>query len=30
MKGAELYDDPTFLAGYRELRQQRLGLNGAL
>lgn len=30
MKGSELYDDPVFLAGYRTLRQQKLGLNDEL
>ena len=30
MKGAELYDDPEFLHGYRELRRARLGINDAL
>ncbi|GAA1575791.1 MULTISPECIES: class I SAM-dependent methyltransferase [Kribbella] len=30
MKGTELYDDPEFLRGYRELRQARLGINDAL
>ncbi|ADB29439.1 Methyltransferase type 11 [Kribbella flavida DSM 17836] len=30
MKGADLYDDPDFLAGYRELRRSGLGLNEVL
>ncbi len=30
MKGAELYDDPDFLAGYRQLRRERLGVNDDL
>lgn len=30
MKGAELYDDPEFLAGYQQLRRERLGLNDDL
>lgn len=27
MKGSELYDDPDFLSGYRQLRRDGLGLN---
>ncbi|MFB6723094.1 class I SAM-dependent methyltransferase [Kribbella sp. NPDC056345] len=30
MKGAELYDDPVFLAGYQQLRRERRGLNDEL
>ncbi|GAA0586347.1 class I SAM-dependent methyltransferase [Kribbella sandramycini] len=30
MQGAELYDDPEFLAGYQELRRAKLGLNDEL
>ena len=30
MKGSEVYDDPTFLHGYRELRRTGLGLNDEL
>jgi len=30
VKGAELYDDPVFLAGYRQLRRDKLGLNEEL
>ncbi len=30
MKGTELYDDPDFLAGYQQLRRERLGLNDDL
>lgn len=30
MRGADLYDDPVFLAGYRKLRQQKQGLNDEL
>ncbi|MFG1818449.1 class I SAM-dependent methyltransferase [Kribbella sp. NPDC049174] len=30
MKGSELYDDPDFLSGYRQLRRDRLGLNDSL
>ncbi|GAB3923295.1 class I SAM-dependent methyltransferase [Kribbella albertanoniae] len=30
MKGTELYDDPQFLAGYRQLRRERLGVNDDL
>jgi 2-polyprenyl-3-methyl-5-hydroxy-6-metoxy-1,4-benzoquinol methylase len=30
VKGADLYDDPVFLAGYRELRRAKRGLNDEL
>ncbi|WBQ08656.1 class I SAM-dependent methyltransferase [Kribbella sp. CA-293567] len=30
MKGADLYDDPDFLAGYQRLRREGLGLNDEL
>ena len=30
MKGSELYDDPDFLSGYRQLRRDGLGLNDAI
>jgi len=30
MHGADLYDDPRFLAGYQQLRAQKLGLNDEL
>ncbi|WP_433013687.1 class I SAM-dependent methyltransferase [Kribbella sp. CA-294648] len=30
MRGDELYDDPVFLAGYRELRRDKRGLNDEL
>ena len=30
VNGAELYDDPVFLDGYRELRREGLGLNDEL
>ncbi|MFI6680062.1 class I SAM-dependent methyltransferase [Kribbella sp. NPDC050470] len=30
VNGAELYDDPVFLSGYRELRRDGLGLNDEL
>ncbi|MFC0624053.1 class I SAM-dependent methyltransferase [Kribbella deserti] len=30
VKGAELYDDPDFLSGYRQLRRNGLGLNDEL
>jgi SAM-dependent methyltransferase len=30
VKGSELYDDPVFLSGYRQLRRDGLGLNDAL
>jgi SAM-dependent methyltransferase len=30
VKGSELYDDPAFLSGYRQLRRNGLGLNDSL
>jgi SAM-dependent methyltransferase len=30
MRGADLYDDPAFLAGYQELRREKRGLNDEL